>query len=479
MSSKLSSKPAVAAADVHAALCAVSPLDGRYQRKTEMLRDYTSEFALIRYRVKVEVEWLLFLAELDAFDALPKLSQAAHTYIKKCATDFTVQQAAAVKQLESVTQHDVKAVEYWLRQQCSEQAPAALQTELSACIPFLHFACTSEDINNCAYALMQRDLSCEVLTPQWQHILDALNNMAKTYANTPMLARTHGQAASPTTFGKEIKVFSARLQSCQDALAQNRYSAKFNGAVGNYHAHLAAYPDLNWPHLCYDFLKKLDLHHNPHTTQIEPHDHLCAWLQTLMRANNILLDCCRDFWGYISLGYLQQRLSQDEVGSSTMPHKINPIDFENCEGNLGLSNSLAEFFIRKLPVSRWQRDLSDSTCLRNLGSCIGYANISYQSLLRGLEKISVNEAHMREELKQHWEVLTEAVQSMMRRHGIDDAYEQLKKFSRGQAINKQQLHAFIEQTSLPATAKQQLLALAPENYLGNAAQQAATDITVK
>lgn len=471
MSQPQSNSPTTAPA-VLSPLTAISPLDGRYHQATAACAEFASEYALIRYRVQVEVNWLLHLAQCPEITEMPNFSSTATRFLHQLYQNFSLDDANAVKKLEQQTNHDVKAVEYWLREQC-HSAEKTIQAELIAAIPFIHFACTSEDINNTAYALMQRDLQQSILGPQLQTICDQLHNTAQQYASQAMLARTHGQAASPTTLGKEIKVFASRLEQTHHELSLLPIYAKFNGAVGNYHAHLAAYPDLDWAKICSTFIEKtLQLTVNPHTTQIEPHDHLCAWLQILQRANNILTDFCRDMWGYISLGYLQQTPISGEVGSSTMPHKINPIDFENAEGNLGLANAMAQYLVQKLPISRWQRDLSDSTSLRNLGSIVAYSNLAYRALLRGLNKVSPDAELINRDLASHWEVLTEAVQSVMRRHGIADAYEQLKSFSRGQAIDAQQLRQFIQQLQIPETAKQQLLQLKPMSYLGNAVTQA-------
>ena len=454
-------------------LTAISPLDGRYHAKSQPLAEYASEAALMRYRAQVEIAWLQCLTQHPGITELNPLSTAALDYLSQLHADFSTADAAAIKHIEATCNHDVKAVEYWLRDKLTQAAPEALRAELSACAPFLHFACTSADINNTAYALMQRDLQQHVVLPQLHKILQHLTAFAHKHAKVAMLARTHGQAASPTTLGKEILVFASRLQQNIDLLQHHRLSAKFSGAVGNYHAHLAAYPELDWPHICQQFLQhQLGLQANPHTTQIEPHDHLSAWLQSLCGINQILTDLCRDLWGYISLGYLQQAAVATEVGSSTMPHKINPIDFENAEGNLGIANALAQHLAQKLPISRFQRDLSDSTAMRQLGSVVGYTAIAYQALLKGLNKISPNLTRIEEDLAPRWEVVTEAIQSVLRRHGVPDAYEQLKQLSRGQAIDQATLAAFIQTQPLPETVKQQLLQLTPLNYLGNAAQQA-------
>lgn len=450
-------------------LCALSPLDGRYQSKTAALRQFCSEFALIRYRIQVEVEWLITLAGLPEIDNLAEFSDEVIEDLRHYAQHFNLNDAERVKELEKTTNHDVKAVEYALREYCQNSKFAA---ELEPAICYLHFACTSEDINNCAYALMQRDVLQNIMQPQLESLIKKLRQLAYDNASLAMLARTHGQAASPTTIGKELHVFITRLQNQLQALVAQPISAKFNGAVGNYHAHIAAYPEIDWPAVCGDFIReKLLLTSCPISTQIEPHDNLSAFLQHLCRINNILIDLCHDIWGYISLGYLQQKVISDEVGSSTMPHKVNPIDFENAEGNLGLSNALAEHFIRKLPISRWQRDLSDSTTLRNLGSIIGYGDIAYQSLQKGLNKIHPNTERLQQDLNNRWEVIAEAIQSVMRRYGVQDAYEQLKQLSRGQQINQELLHAFINKLNIPSEAKERLLKLTPEKYIGLAATQ--------
>lgn len=445
-------------------LTAISPIDGRYETKTESLRPYFSEFALIKYRLAVKIHWLINLSKNAEIKEVSALDASSEKHLLDLIENFSETDAKLVKQIEQITHHDLKAVEYYLREQCQKYKP------LKPLNSFIHFACTSDDVNNTAYAMMVRDGRNQAVVPMMQALIETLEQLAKKHANDAMLARTHGQAATPTTLGKEFRIFSERLNIQLNAFAQTNIKAKCNGATGNYNAHLIAYPGVDWIKLSTDFLTNLGLTPNLHTTQIEPHDYLATLFHAMIRFNNILIDLSRDVWTYISRDYFTQTVNKDSVGSSTMPHKINPIDFENAEGNLGLSNILLEHFSNKLPISRLQRDLSDSTVLRNIGTAFAHSLIAYQSLQQGLGKLNVNHDVINEELNQHWSVLTEAVQTVMRRYGHDDAYEQLKTLSRGKPITKNILHAFIKQTKLPDDAKQRLLDLTPATYIGLASQ---------
>lgn len=448
------------------ALTAVSPLDGRYGRQTAGLREWCSEFGLIRQRVLVEVRWLQHLARLDAIAELGPFDAATAAYLDGIVSNFSVADATRIKEIESTTNHDVKAVEYFLRERCASHAP------LEAAIPFLHFASTSEDINNLSYALMLLGMRNQLLLPALDAIDTALTALAHDLADTPMLARTHGQPASPTTMGKEIANVVHRLRRQREQLSSAEILGKMNGAVGNYNAHLVAYPDLDWAAIACDFVHSLGLAWNPYTTQIEPHDYIAELLQTLARANTILIDFARDTWGYISLGYFKQRKVENEVGSSTMPHKVNPIDFENAEGNFGLANALLEHLAGKLPISRWQRDLTDSTVLRNVGAGLGYALIGFNALGRGIGKLQADRARMAADLDDAWEILAEPIQTVMRRYGIADSYEALKTLTRGQRIDRSTLHAFIDTLTIPAAERTRLKQLTPSAYIGSAATQA-------
>ena len=448
------------------ALTAVSPIDGRYGDKTRALRDIFSEYGLIKRRVLVEVRWLQQLAAHPRIPEVPALSAAANARLEQLLADFGPEAAARVKAIEATTNHDVKAVEYFLKEQIADSA------ELAAVSEFVHFACTSEDINNLCHALMLRDGVEQALRPALARIEATLAAFAREHAELPMLSRTHGQTASPTTVGKEFANVVARLRRQLAALDRCEYLGKINGAVGNYNAHLAAYADVDWPANARSFVEKLGLSFNPYTTQIEPHDYMAELFDALGRINTILVDFSRDVWGYISLGYFRQRTVAGEVGSSTMPHKVNPIDFENAEGNLGLANALFNHLGSKLPVSRWQRDLTDSTVLRNMGVAAGYSLIAYASLEKGLGKLQVDEARLAADLDGAWEVLAEAVQTVMRRHGIEQPYEKLKDLTRGQAITAERLAAFIDGLDLPEAARAELRALTPGSYTGNAAYQA-------
>lgn len=446
-------------------LTAVSPIDGRYSSKTSSLREYFSEFGLIRYRVLVEVRWLQRLSAHPDIAEVPRFDQAAHDLLESLVSLFTESQAKKVKEIERTTNHDVKAVEYFIKQHF------AGHEQLEAASEFVHFGCTSEDINNTAHALMLKDSRQLVLLPCIQQIIDQLSAMAVRLAAVPMLSRTHGQTASPTTVGKELGNVVYRLQRQSAQIAAVPLLAKFNGAVGNYNAHLVAYPNIDWQANAKEFVQSLGLQWNPLTTQIEPHDYIAELFDALVRLNTILIDFARDVWGYISLGYFKQRTVAGEVGSSTMPHKVNPIDFENAEGNLGLANAVLTHMAQKLPISRWQRDLTDSTVLRNMGVGFGYSLIAYESLLRGLGKLELNTLRLEQDLEQAWEVLAEPVQTVMRRYNIPQPYEKLKELTRGQGITQERLREFIQQLDLPEEAKQALLQLTPSSYIGNAVAQ--------
>lgn len=447
-------------------LTAISPIDGRYADKTAHLRTLFSEYALIRQRVRVEVRWLLTLAQHPGLAEVKTLSATARTALEAIADQFSVADAQRVKDIERTTNHDVKAVEYFLKEKIAGHA------ELEFLSEFFHFACTSEDINNLAYAAMLREARNEALLPLMDEVVAALRVRAHDYADQPMLARTHGQPASPTTLGKELANVVARLKRQRAQLAAIPLLGKINGAVGNYNAHLAAYPEVDWTRVARDFVASLDLEWNAYTTQIEPHDYVAEFFDAVARFNTILIDLCRDIWSYISIGYFKQKTVAGEVGSSTMPHKVNPIDFENAEGNLGLANALFTHLSAKLPISRWQRDLSDSTVLRNLGVGVAYAVIAYQSCLKGISKLEVDAQRLNDDLDNNWEVLAEAIQTVMRRYGVATPYEKLKTLTRGQRLDRSALHTFINSLELPEAARARLLALTPANYIGNAAQQA-------
>ena len=447
-------------------LTALSPLDGRYAGKVAELRPVFSEFGLIHARVQVEIRWLQMLSAHPDIPEVPAFSNEATQALESVVRDFDEKDAARVKSIEINTNHDVKAVEYFLKEKL------AAVPELAAVSEFLHFACTSEDINNLSYALMLKRAREEALLPRLDEIIARLTEGAHAMADAAMLSRTHGQPASPTTMGKEWANVVWRLKRQREQLAAVPIMGKINGAVGNYNAHLAAYPDVDWPAAARRFVESLGLAWNPYTTQIEPHDYIAELNAAVARANNILLDFCRDIWGYISLGYFRQIAIPGEVGSSTMPHKINPIDFENAEGNLGLSNAILSHLGDKLMVSRWQRDLSDSTALRSLGAGLGHALLAWKSVLRGLGKLELNRDRLLEDLDGEWEVLGEAVQTVMRRHGLPNPYEQMKELTRGKRIDADRLRAFIEGLDIPQDAKKRLLALTPAAYTGNAEEQA-------
>tara|TARA_R110000772_G_scaffold238154_4_gene350128 strand:- start:56565 stop:57941 length:1377 start_codon:yes stop_codon:yes gene_type:complete len=448
------------------ALTAVSPIDGRYAARTAPLREVFSEYGLIKRRVLVEVRWLQQLAQLSGVDEVPALSPQAKAQLDAIAEDFSEADAQRIKAIEATTNHDVKAVEYFIKERF------AGNPELEAIAEFVHFACTSEDINNLSHALMLRDGMNDVLLPAMQRLLSALSELAVAHADAPMLSRTHGQTASPTTMGKEIANVVARLRRQVAQLEAATYLGKINGAVGNYNAHLSAYPEVDWQANAKAFVVGLGLDWNPYTTQIEPHDYMAELFDAVARFNTVLIDLDRDLWGYISLGYFRQRTVAGEVGSSTMPHKVNPIDFENSEGNLGIANAVFQHLASKLPISRWQRDLTDSTVLRNMGVGFGYSLIAYEASLKGIGKLQLNEARLAEDLEQSWEVLAEPIQTVMRRYGIEKPYEKLKELTRGQAMTRETLQAFIAGLDIPPEAKAALLALTPASYTGNAAAQA-------
>jgi adenylosuccinate lyase len=449
------------------ALTAISPIDGRYADKTAELRPIFSEYGLIRHRVWVEARWLQALARHPGISEVPPLSKSARHFLDGLVDSFTPADAQRVKDIERVTNHDVKAVEYLLKEKIAGNA------ELEAVSEFIHFACTSEDINNLAYALMLREARTRVLLPQLDELSDAITRLAHQYADQPMLARTHGQPASPTTLGKEMANVAHRLKRQRAQLAATPLLGKINGAVGNYNAHLAAYPEMDWEEFARRFVTEdLGLDWNPYTIQIEPHDYMAEFFHAVMRANTVLLDFCRDLWSYIAIGYFRQRTVAGEIGSSTMPHKVNPIDFENAEGNLGVANALLDHLAAKLPVSRWQRDLTDSTVLRTLGVGLAHSLVAYRSCLKGIGKLEVNEPALAADLDDNWEVLAEPIQTVMRRYGIEQPYEQLKALTRGQRVDRATLRAFIADLAIPDEAKQRLLALTPATYTGNAADQA-------
>ncbi|WFF43632.1 adenylosuccinate lyase [Salinicola endophyticus] len=446
-------------------LTALSPVDGRYADKTAALRQHFSEFGLIRARVTVEVRWLECLAAHPGIDEVPALSAEAQAFLDQLVKNFSVSDAERIKTIERTTNHDVKAVEYFIKEAIAEQP------ELHAITEFVHFACTSEDINNLSYALMLRD-GLGALLPSMREIHDAIARLAAEHAEQPMLSRTHGQTASPTTLGKEMANVAYRLARQLKQIEAVEFLGKINGAVGNYNAHLATYPEVDWADNAQRFVESLGLTFNPYTTQIEPHDYVAELFDAISRFNTILIDFDRDVWGYISLGYFKQRTVAGEIGSSTMPHKVNPIDFENSEGNLGLANALLDHLARKLPISRWQRDLTDSTVLRNLGVGLAYGLIAYHASLKGIGKLEANPQRLDDDLDQSWEVLAEPIQTVMRRYGIEQPYEKLKTLTRGKRIDQAGFAAFIDTLALPDEVKRELKALTPGTYIGNAAAQA-------
>jgi adenylosuccinate lyase len=449
------------------ALTSLSPLDGRYHGKVDALRGHFSEFGLIRYRVLIEIEWLKALGNEAGIKELPPFSAATVAQLDQLAAQFSETDAEQIKTIERRTNHDVKAIEYWLREKLSANAETAKALE------FIHFACTSEDINNLSHSLMLSHARREVMLPALQGIIDKLTGIAHQHADLPMLCRTHGQTATPSTLGKEMANVVYRLRRAHARIAAVEVLGKINGAVGNYNAHLSAYPDVDWEGFAKRFVEARGLVFNPYTIQIEPHDCMAELYDAYARANTILIDLNRDIWGYISLGFFKQKVVAGEVGSSTMPHKVNPIDFENSEGNLGLANALLKHLSEKLPISRWQRDLTDSTVLRNMGVALGYTLLAYESCLKGLNKLEANPQRLAEDLNNSWEVLAEPIQTVMRRYNIENAYDKLKELTRGKGgINKESLATFIQTLDIPATEKTRLQALSPETYTGKAAELA-------
>tara|TARA_R110001583_G_scaffold43990_1_gene139706 strand:+ start:3868 stop:5238 length:1371 start_codon:yes stop_codon:yes gene_type:complete len=443
-------------------LTAVSPVDGRYGSKTAILRDIFSEFGLIKFRVQVEVRWLQKLAQTDGIAEVPAFSAEANAHLDAIVTNFCEADAQRVKDIEATTNHDVKAVEYFLKEKVADNA------ELNAVSEFIHFACTSEDINNLSHALMLGTAKTDVILPYCNRIVDAIKEKAIAYKAMPMMSRTHGQPASPTTLGKEMANVVARLQRQVKQIEATEQLGKTNGAVGNYNAHLSAYPEINWQAFAEEFVTSLGVTFNPFTTQIEPHDYIAELFDAIARFNTILLDFDRDVWGYICLGHFKQKTIAGEIGSSTMPHKVNPIDFENSEGNLGLANAIFDHLAAKLPVSRWQRDLTDSTVLRNLGVAIGYSVIAYEASLKGISKLEANEANMLKDLDSNWEVLAEPIQTVMRRYAIEKPYEKLKELTRGKRVDGPGMAEFIDTLALPEAVKTELKAMTPASYIGQA-----------
>lgn len=447
-------------------LSALSPLDGRYASKTDALRPWLSEAAFMRQRVQVEVHWLIALSQAKLPD-FPSFSAAAEAVLLKLVSDFSDADAQRIKAIEAVTNHDVKAVEYWMKEKVAGHA------ELEKASEFIHFACTSEDINNTSHGLMLKGARQDVILPKLKEVLASLTNLAVLNADIPMLSRTHGQPASPTTLGKEMANVAMRLERAIKNIENVPLLGKMNGAVGNYNAHLSAYPDVDWESFSKEVVeKRLGLQFNPYTIQIEPHDYMAELFDAVARANTILLDLNRDIWGYISVGYFKQKTKAGEIGSSTMPHKVNPIDFENSEGNLGIANALLKHLSEKLPVSRWQRDLTDSTVLRNLGTALGHSLLAYDSVLRGLGKLETNPVRLAEDLDNCWEVLAEPVQTVMRRYGVPNPYEQLKELTRGKGITPEGLKTFIQGLAIPDDAKESLLKMTPASYIGKAIELA-------
>jgi adenylosuccinate lyase len=449
------------------ALTALSPLDGRYHGKVESLRGYFSEYGLIRYRVLIEIEWFKALAAEAGIKELPSFSAATIVQLDQIAAQFSEADAEQIKTIERRTNHDVKAIEYWLRDKLSSNPETAKALE------FIHFACTSEDINNLSHALMLKNSRDAVMLPALHVLIERLQHLAHQHADLPLLCRTHGQTATPSTLGKEMANVVYRLRCAHARIATVEVLGKINGAVGNYNAHLSAYPEVDWEGFAQRFVEARGLNFNPYTIQIEPHDYMAELYDAYARANTILIDLNRDIWGYISLGYFKQKVVAGEVGSSTMPHKVNPIDFENAEGNLGLANALLKHLSEKLPISRWQRDLTDSTVLRNMGVALGYTLLAYESCLKGLNKLEANPQRLAEDLNNSWEVLAEPIQTVMRRYNIENAYDKLKELTRGKGgINRESLGAFIQTLDIPASEKQRLQALSPETYIGKAAELA-------
>ncbi len=441
-------------------LSAISPIDGRYSHLVESLQDVFSEYALIKYRIFVEIEWFIHLSKQPNIKELPQLTKQSITFLSNIEKNFNLTEARKVKNIEKRTNHDVKAVEYYLRDKFKKSR------QLKGLAEFIHFGCTSEDINNISYALMVKGASKLLLSKDINKFNDLLKKKAHQYAEIPMVSRTHGQVATPTTVGKELANFSSRIDRISIVISETGLRGKMNGAVGNYNAHLIAYPKVNWERVSKTFITQIGLHWSPYTTQVEPKDSMAKLFHGHERLNNVLLDFCRDMWGYISLDYFSQKIAKSEVGSSTMPHKVNPIDFENAEGNLDLANSIFHFLSSKITKSRWQRDLSDSTSMRNIGSCFAYTLIALSSLFRGVNKLEVNKEVINQDLENAWEVLTEAIQTVMRKYHIKDGYEIMKKISRGKTIEKKDLHDIINTLDIPTTEKNKLLKLTPSTYLG-------------
>ncbi|MFD0966597.1 adenylosuccinate lyase [Seminibacterium arietis] len=442
------------------ALTALSPIDGRYQDKVNDLRCIFSEFGLLKFRVIVEIRWLQKLASTVEIKEVPALSQEAQNYLNHIIEQFNLEDAQRIKEIERITNHDVKAVEYFLKEKIMAKSELAKVSE------FIHFACTSEDINNLSHALMLKTAREQIVLPQWQKLIDEISRLAMEYKNIPLLSRTHGQPASPTTIGKEMANVVYRLKRQFKQLQQIEILGKINGAVGNYNAHLSAYPDINWHKFSEEFVTSLGICWNPYTTQIEPHDYIAELFDNIIRFNTIIIDFDRDLWGYIALNHFKQRTISGEIGSSTMPHKVNPIDFENSEGNLGLANAIMSHLGAKLPISRWQRDLTDSTVLRNLGIGLGYCLVAYAATLKGISKLEVNEPHLLSELNQNWEVLAEPIQTVMRRYGIEKPYEKLKELTRGKRVDEQAIRVFINNLEIPESEKNRLQKLTPATYIG-------------
>ena len=446
-------------------LTAISPVDGRYGSKTSDYQSIFSEYGLIRHRVLVEVRWLQALANEPAIAEVPALGEHANNLLNDIAEKFSVEDAQRVKNIESTTNHDVKAVEYFLKEKIAGNA------ELEAISEFIHFACTSEDINNLSHALMLTEGRNQVMLGQMDDIINSMKALAHEFAEQPMLCRTHGQPASPSTMGKEFANVVYRLQRQRTQVASVELLGKINGAVGNYNAHLSAYPGFDWANFAQNFIESLGITYNPYTIQIEPHDYMAELFDAISRFNTILIDFSRDVWGYISVGYFKQKTVAGEIGSSTMPHKVNPIDFENAEGNLGIANALFGHLTMKLPISRWQRDLTDSTVLRTLGVGFAHSSIAYQSAMRGLNKLEINPASLEADLDSNWEVLAEPIQTVMRRYGIEQPYEKLKELTRGKRVNQEIMQAFVQKLDIPQEAKDLLMAMTPMNYIGNAVEQ--------
>ncbi len=443
-------------------LTALSPIDGRYGDKTQILRQHFSEFGLIKNRVVVEIRWLQALSLDSAIEEVPPFSEKANAAFEHLIENFNEEDAQRIKDIEKTTNHDVKAVEYYLKEKADAIEGLALVSE------FIHFACTSEDINNLSHALMLKSGIEETILPTGKAIVEKLTEMAALYRDLPMMSRTHGQPASPSTMGKELANVAVRLQRQLTQINQVEYLGKINGAVGNYNAHLSAYPDIDWHVFSQSFVASLGVTHNPYTTQIEPHDYIAELFDAIARFNTVLIDLDRDIWGYIALGHFKQKTIAGEIGSSTMPHKVNPIDFENSEGNLGIANALLEHLSSKLPISRWQRDLTDSTVLRNLGVGLGYSLVAYQSTLKGMNKLEVNEQSLRDELNNNWALLAEPIQTVMRRYGVEKPYEKLKELTRGKQVDATTIAEFIDTLDIPENAKESLKAMTPASYIGDA-----------